>query len=193
MRSEGLADTEHQPLEGWRQSCRWPILSGMQVFESHTPPVPEPDSAPSSQSPVTVVVADDHPLFREGLARAIARHPELKLVGEATDGVGALSLIQDLEPDIALLDLKMLGLDGIEVCARVTAKGLRTRVVLLSAFLGPQLVSRAVEAGAAGYLGKDASREEIFYGVVETARGGAAFRKTSPTIRPGLSDGAAWS
>jgi DNA-binding NarL/FixJ family response regulator len=136
------------------------------------------DAATHGTSRKTVIFADDHRLFRQGLARTISSHHELELVAQASDGLGALSLIEELEPDVALADLKMRGLDGIEVCARLTSQRLHTRVVLLSAFVGPQLVGAAVEAGADGYLAKDTSPEEICYALVEVARGGGgAFGK----------------
>ena len=128
-------------------------------------------------SRVRVVFADDHPLFRDGLARAISSHLGLELVGEATDGHGALALIEELEPEVALLDVKMPHLDGIEVCGLVRARlpALRTRVVLLSAYLDPSLVLRAASAGAAGYLSKEASRADICDALVDVAHGGTAF------------------
>jgi two-component system nitrate/nitrite response regulator NarL len=147
----------------------------MNIFEPHPASTPERDVALDSNR-VTVVFADDHPLFREGIAHSISSYCDLELVGEATDGTSALSLVEQLEPDIALLDIKMPGLDGIAVCSQVTAKGLRTRVVLLSAFLSPQLVPRAVAAGAAGYLAKDATPEELRGALLEVARGGSCLR-----------------
>lgn len=127
--------------------------------------------------PARVVFADDHPLFRDGLARAISSHLGLALVGEAIDGPGALALIEELEPDVALLDVKMPHLDGIDICARIASRAapLPTRIVLLSAYLDPSLVWRAASAGAAGYLSKEASRSEICDALVEVSLGGTAF------------------
>lgn len=125
--------------------------------------------------PVTVVLADDHPLFLEGLVRAIGARPDMTLVGEATDGLGALALIEELCPDVALLDVKP-AMDGIDVCELVAARrDVPTRIVLLSAFLEPGLLVRATLAGAAGYLGKDASRDEICSALAQVAAGGTAF------------------
>ena len=124
-----------------------------------------------------VVLADDHPLFRDGLSRAISSHLGLELVGEASDGPEALALIEEFDPDVALLDIKMPGLDGIEVCASVARRVSRpaTRIVLLSAYLEPSLVWRAAVAGAAGYLSKEASRNDICDALVDVALGGTAF------------------
>ena len=120
---------------------------------------------------LTVLVADDHPVFREGLARAIAGWPELDLVGEAGDGRAGLAAIRDRHPDVAVVDLKLPQLDGVGVAAAVTREKLPTRVLILSAYDDADLVYRAVEAGAAGYLTKDARREEIMRAIVHAARG----------------------
>src|SRR6478672_8807444 len=119
---------------------------------------------------LTVLVADDHPVFREGLARAIAGWPELDLVGEAGDGRAGLAAIRDRHPDVAVVDLKLPQLDGVGVAAAVTREKLPTRVLILSAYDDADLVYRAVEAGAAGYLTKDARREEIMRAIVHAAR-----------------------
>jgi len=118
-----------------------------------------------------VLVADDHPVFREGLARAIRERPELELVGEAGDGRAALAAIAELEPDVAVLDVKMPELDGTEVVEALVRDGSRSRVVLLSAFHDSATVFRSLEAGAAGYLTKDASRAAICDAVTAVARG----------------------
>ena len=109
----------------------------------------------------TVLVADDHPLFRSGVVRAVEAWPELELVAEAADGRGALTLIQQLAPAVAVLDLRLPDLDGIEITRAVTRDKLPTRVLLLTAFADEVLVYRALEAGASGYVTKDATQEEI--------------------------------
>jgi two-component system nitrate/nitrite response regulator NarL len=126
---------------------------------------------PSGGAVVSVVVADDHPLYRDGVVRAISSDPGLVLVGEAADGLEAEQLIVQLRPDVALLDVKMPGLGGVELCERMVRGGLPTRVLMISAYLDPSLVARALGAGAAGYLGKDASREEICEALVHLGRG----------------------
>jgi two-component system, NarL family, nitrate/nitrite response regulator NarL len=120
---------------------------------------------------IGVVVADDHPLYRDGLVRAIASVAELELLGEAGDGAEAEELILELRPDVALVDVKMPVLGGVELCERLARRGIATRVLMISAYLDPSLVARAVAAGAAGYLGKDASRDEICDALVQVGRG----------------------
>jgi two-component system, NarL family, nitrate/nitrite response regulator NarL len=122
-------------------------------------------------SPVRVVVAEDHDAYREGIVRAIAGADSLELAGEATDGLEAERLIEELSPDVALLDVKMPGLGGLELCERVAERGLPTRVVMISAYLDPSLVARAKRAGAGAYIGKDAPREEICRALVRVGRG----------------------
>lgn len=123
---------------------------------------------------IRVVIAEDHPLYRDGLVRAISSDPQLELIGEAPDGLEAERLIAETEPDVALLDVKMPGAGGIEVCERIAGRGLATRVVMLSAYLDPNLVAHALEAGASAYLGKDASREDICDAIARLGEGVAA-------------------
>jgi two-component system nitrate/nitrite response regulator NarL len=120
---------------------------------------------------VRVFIADDHPVFREGLVRAVAARAEMELAGEAVDGRAALDAIQAGLPEVALVDLRLPILDGIAVVRAVVRDGLATRVVILSAYDDAELVWAALEAGAAGYLTKDAKREEITDGVLAAARG----------------------
>ncbi len=131
----------------------------------------------TDRAPVRIVLADDHPFYRDGLARAISGHPGLELAGEASDGRSALVLIEELEPTVALLDVKMPDPDGLEICRLIheRARPLPTRVVLLSAFIDASLVSRAVCAGAVGYLSKAVARFEICDALVGVSEGGTAF------------------
>jgi two-component system nitrate/nitrite response regulator NarL len=109
----------------------------------------------------TILVADDHPLFREGVVRAVKAWPELELIAEAADGRSALALIHELSPSVAVVDLRLPGLDGIEIAQAVTRDKLATRVLLLTAHSDEVLVYRALQAGASGYVTKDATQEQI--------------------------------
>jgi two-component system, NarL family, nitrate/nitrite response regulator NarL len=120
---------------------------------------------------VTVFVADDHPVFRDGLTRAVSQRPDLTLVGDAADGRAALTQIRALQPDVALLDVKMPLLDGIQVLAALTRDQHPTKVVLLSAEISPESVYAALAAGAAAFIGKDSDRSEICDAVAAAARG----------------------
>lgn len=144
-----------------------------------TDAAPTADATPATavEAPLRVLIADDHPLFRRGTARAIDRQPGFELVGEAMDGHEALALIAALEPDVAVLDQRMPGLTGVEVCAelRRSANPPPTRVLLLSAFEDAEIVSAAVTGGAAGYVGKTASQGELCAAIERVGRGGIAF------------------
>ena len=120
---------------------------------------------------VRVVVADDHPLFREGLVRALTGSGVVDVVAEAQDGAAALAAIRELRPEVALLDHQMPGMDGGEVAAAVQRDELPTRVLLVSANNDAAIVYHALQQGAAGYLSKESSRSEIVTAVVDCARG----------------------
>jgi two-component system nitrate/nitrite response regulator NarL len=112
---------------------------------------------------LTVVVADDHALFRRGMARAIGAADGLELVGEAADGTEALRLIEELEPDVALIDLRMPHMDGGELCALLAQRRppLATQVVLISAAFREGSGAVAPRGGAALALSKELTRDEI--------------------------------
>jgi two-component system nitrate/nitrite response regulator NarL len=118
-----------------------------------------------------VLVSEDHPVYREGLVESIRDRPELELVGETGDGLQALDRIRELRPDLALLDLRLPGLDGIEVLRALEDETVDTRVLLLSAYSDGALVYEALEAGAAGYVSKDAAAEEIVAAIKSAAAG----------------------
>jgi two-component system nitrate/nitrite response regulator NarL len=120
---------------------------------------------------VRVVVADDHPLYRDGVVRALTASGRVDVVAEAGDGREALEQIRRLSPDVALLDYKLPDLDGVAIVHAVTRDGLETRVLLLSAFSDSGLVYEALQTGASGYLLKEAKREQIVDGVLACARG----------------------
>jgi two-component system, NarL family, nitrate/nitrite response regulator NarL len=127
-----------------------------------------------SRSRVTVLVADDHPIYREGIVRAIKDRPDLELVGEAADGREALEQIKELGPQVAVLDIRMPGLDGTQVLSALRRDGLDTDVLFLSAFMEPELAYKTVASGAKGYLSKESSRQEVCEAIVAIARGGTA-------------------
>jgi two-component system, NarL family, nitrate/nitrite response regulator NarL len=119
----------------------------------------------------TVVVADDHPLFRDAIERAVRRRPELELVAVAAHGREALAAIRELAPEVAVLDLRLPDLDALQILNAVTRDQLATRVLILSAAGEPELVYRAVQGGAAGYFLKEADGDEILDAVAAAARG----------------------
>jgi two-component system, NarL family, nitrate/nitrite response regulator NarL len=118
-----------------------------------------------------VVLADDHPMLREGVARSVRDHPDLLLVGEADNGHDALALIRAEQPDVALLDMRMPEFDGMDTLRALIADGSPTRVIFLSAFADGPTVYAALAAGAAGFLAKDADRRTICEALVAAAHG----------------------
>lgn len=110
---------------------------------------------------IRVVVIDDQPLARSGLRVIIDGEPDLTVVGEAPDGREGLGLIARTTPDVAVMDLRMPVLDGIGATARIVAEGLPTQVLVLTTFNDEQLVHQALRAGAAGFLLKDASPDQL--------------------------------
>ena len=120
---------------------------------------------------VTVVVGDDHPMYREGVVRAMRDSGRIEIVAEVGDGRSALTAIREHRPAVALLDYRMPELDGLAVVAAVVRDGLPTYVLLLSATEDPATVYEALAAGAAGYLTKESDRDEIVAAVISCARG----------------------
>jgi len=110
---------------------------------------------------VRVVVGDDHPLFRDGVVRALNSSGSIDVVAEADDGVAALALIREHGPQVALLDYRMPGLDGAQVAAAVRRDELPTRVLLISAHDESAIVYSALQDGAAGFISKESSRSEL--------------------------------
>lgn len=120
---------------------------------------------------VTVLVADDHPLYREGVVRALSASGRVEIVAEAADGRAALAQIQEHRPDVALVDYKLPELDGVAVTNAVVRDHLPTRVLLVSAFTDSGVVYQALETGASGFVSKEARREQIVDAVLACARG----------------------
>lgn len=120
---------------------------------------------------VRVVVGDDHPLFRDGVIRALNQSGYIDVIGEADDGVAVLDLIREHQPAVALVDFRMPHLDGTQVAAAVRRDGLATRVLLLSAHNDSAIVYRALQEGACGFLPKEASRSQIVQAVLDAAKG----------------------
>jgi two-component system nitrate/nitrite response regulator NarL len=130
---------------------------------------------------VRVLVADDHPVYREGVARAVSERAGLDLVAVAADGREAMTGIREMTPDVAVLDVRMPGLSGIEIVAEIGRERLPTRVLLLSAQSDEQLIFDGVSAGASGYLLKDSDRSDICAAVEAIAAGRAVLAPEAQT------------
>jgi two-component system nitrate/nitrite response regulator NarL len=120
---------------------------------------------------IRVLVADDHPLYREAVVRAVRARPEFELIGQAEDGRAALGVIRESAPDVAVVDVEMPSLGGVEVARAVNRDALGTKIVLLSAHLESETVFSAVQAGVSGYFPKAWPAERICDALVAVARG----------------------
>ena len=114
---------------------------------------------PSGQPRIKIVVADDHPIVREGIVANLKQQRDMKIVAEANDGVEALALIKEHLPDVVVLDLRMPRMDGLEVAREVNALHLKTKVIVMTTFESKEDVQHAVKAGARAYLLKDCSQQ----------------------------------
>ena len=120
---------------------------------------------------VSIVLADDHHVVRQGMAAIIATEPDLKIVGEACDGEQAVTLYSKLKPDVLVLDLRMPGLDGFEVVKRVIATDPAARILVMTTYDTDEDIWRCLRAGAKGYLLKDATQPEIIAAIRTVSRG----------------------
>ena len=125
--------------------------------------------------PVRVLIADDHPLFRDGLAALLGASPGTELAAAATTGTEAVELARQAQPDVVLMDLRLPGLNGIEATRQIVADSPHTAVVVLTMFDDEDSVFAALRAGARGYLLKGADHEDIQRAVRAAAAGDAIF------------------
>ena len=132
---------------------------------------------------ITVYVADDHPVFREAVARATSSRPELELLGAGGDGRRALDDIRTLSPTVAVLDMRLPQLEGLDVVRAIRRDSLPTSVVMLSADSSRELVYDAVQLGAAAFLTKAATLDQICDAIVAVARGETVL---APEVQTGL-------
>ena len=115
----------------------------------------------ASHGLIRVGIVDDHPVVRDGLAAILGLQPDIKVVGEAATGREACALFDRQRPDVLLLDLKMPGMDGLEVVQTLCAAHPEVRIVILTTYGGDEDIFRSLKAGAKGYLLKDAPRQQI--------------------------------
>ncbi|MGX7727188.1 response regulator [Rhodococcus pyridinivorans] len=128
---------------------------------------------------ITVLIVDDHPVVRDGLRGMFSASPEFDVVGEAASGPEAVALTLELDPDVVLMDLRMPGGGGVQAITELVARGARSRVLVLTTYDTDADTVPAIEAGATGYLLKDALRDDLFAGVRAAAEGRAVL---SPVV-----------
>ncbi|MFJ6166116.1 response regulator [Micromonospora orduensis] len=129
--------------------------------------------------PLRLLIVDDHPVVRDGLRGMFTGDPDFEVVGEARDGAEALALAAHTRPDVVLMDLRMPGMDGVTAIGRLVGSGSQAKVLVLTTYDTDADVLPAIEAGATGYLLKDAPREELVRAVRAAARGEAVL---SPSV-----------
>jgi DNA-binding NarL/FixJ family response regulator len=120
---------------------------------------------------IRLLIADDHPVVRDGLRAMLATQPDMELVGEAATGTQAVAQARALRPDVVLMDLQMPELDGPDAIATLREQAPEVRVLVLTTYGTDADITRAVDAGATGYLLKDAPREQLFGAIRAAARG----------------------
>jgi DNA-binding NarL/FixJ family response regulator len=125
--------------------------------------------------PIRVMVVDDHAVVREGLAKLLAAATDVDVVAEASGGEDVAAVVQSAAPDVILMDLSMPDVDGVEATRRALSIRPETKVVMLTSFSDPEQVNAALDAGAVGYVLKDAAPEEIVQAVKAAGRGEAPF------------------
>ncbi len=132
---------------------------------------------------VSILIVDDQAVVRDGLRSMLRVEPDMTVVGEAASGKEAVALAATLRPDVILLDVRMPGMDGITALPQLKARCPRSSVIMVTLYDDPDYLLAAVSAGAAGYVLKDASREELVRAVRITAEGGAII---APSMLPQL-------
>jgi two-component system response regulator NreC len=120
----------------------------------------------------TVVVCDDHTLFREGIKAILEAQPRIEVVGEAENGREAVARVQRLHPDVILLDIAMPDLSGFEATGRILKVSPKTKVLILTMYEEEEVITRCLKAGAAGYVLKDAPRNDLMHAIDVVKRGG---------------------
>ncbi len=122
---------------------------------------------------IRILIADDHPVVREGLSGMLAGQSDFEVIGLAADGDTAVALHSSLAPDVTLMDLRMPGLDGVGAIEAIKARQPSSRIIVLTTYDSDADILPAIEAGATGYLLKDAPRDELFRAIRAAARGDA--------------------
>jgi DNA-binding NarL/FixJ family response regulator len=131
------------------------------------------DANDMNPNPIRICLVDDQRLMRDGLRTLLELEDDLKVIGEAEDGLSGVQVVEQLRPDVVLMDIRMPGIDGVEATRRIRSRWPEARVVILTTFDDDATIFEGLRAGALGYLLKDVSGEELAEAVRKVAQGGA--------------------
>jgi DNA-binding NarL/FixJ family response regulator len=135
---------------------------------------------------ITCLIVDDHEVVREGLRLALSRSPKIRVIGEAADGEGAVSLAERRRPDVVIMDIRMPGMDGLEATKIITEKDPTAKVLIFTAYSERMLLSRGLESGAKGYILKEAPHETLLRAIEKVANGDGF---VDPALMPAFLNG----
>ena len=135
---------------------------------------------------ITCLIVDDHEVVREGLRLALSRSPNIRVIGEASDGASAVALAERRKPDVVIMDIRMPGMDGLEATKEITAQDPTAKVLIFTAYSERMLLSRGLESGAKGYILKEAPHETLLRAIEKVATGETF---VDPALMPNLIQG----
>ncbi len=122
---------------------------------------------------IQILVADDHPIFRKGLIRTIEAHPSFNIIAEANDGVQALNKIKELKPDIAILDISMPKMSGLEIVKKIRNLNLDVKIIILTMYSDEEFFNQAIELDIKGYISKENAGEDLITALERVSNGGS--------------------
>ncbi len=120
---------------------------------------------------IKILIVDDHPVVREGIGSMLKREPDFKILGEASNGLEAIEKVQELSPDVVLMDLRMPEMDGVEAMIRIKEEKPEVKFIILTTFSDDEYIFKGIAAGARAYLLKDAPRDELFKAIRAVSKG----------------------
>ena len=156
--------------QDWLKSCDMRPKRGINVASQ-----PTMQKVSAKKQIIKVLVADDHPVVRKGLQTCLARQPHIKVVGEAADGDEALRKTRELSPHVVLMDISMPGMNGLEVTEQLRKEAPEVKVLIISVHKNKDAIFRVIQAGAHGYVSKEAPPEELLRAIESVYEGGAYF------------------
>ncbi len=135
---------------------------------------------------ITCLIVDDHEVVREGLRLSLSRAPHIRVIGEASDGADAISLVERRKPDVVVMDVRMPGMDGLEATKQILKKVPGTAVLIFTAYSERALLDRALDSGAKGYILKEAPHDDLLRAIDRIGNGG---EYVDPALTPALISG----